>query len=321
MKDNEFDRLLSQSMKEYGHEYLHGADGPAGTGPVPVHKFRDDFISDIAVNKPKKKPGVLRCVRFAGAAAAVFVAAAALMIVPQLINRSSDITNNNIVKAPPESTVSQKAVNNTAIYDADYDSTDSVDSINDEKTNSQASAGEPGISYTSPAKQGAADPERSDRQKGEYSYNSWTDHGDSTMHEENPAYEDEPACEAPGIDYYSETENVIYTININGNAKEITPQELDTIIKALSDGISPQSRWHLSEPYTEDTLIAEITLESDPQGGRFNLKGTGYDTVNIRLFPSKAFITLTRGEDISQYHVDKTTEAYQKLSEQLSDIS
>ena len=136
MKDNEFDRLLSQSMKEYGHEYLHGADGPAGTGPVPVHKFRDDFISDIAVNKPKKKPGVLRCVRFAGAAAAVFVAAAALMIVPQLINRSSDITNNNIVKAPPESTVSQKAVNNTAIYDADYDSTDSVDSINDEKTNS-----------------------------------------------------------------------------------------------------------------------------------------------------------------------------------------
>ena len=83
MKDNEFDRLLSQSMKEYGHEYLHGADGPAGTGPVPVHKFRDDFISDIAVNKPKKKPGVLRCVRFAGAAAAVFVAAAALMIVPQ----------------------------------------------------------------------------------------------------------------------------------------------------------------------------------------------------------------------------------------------
>ena len=290
MKDNEFDRLLSQSMKEYGHEYLHGADGPAGTGPVPVHKFRDDFISDIAVNKPKKKPGVLRCVRFAGAAAAVFVAAAALMIVPQLINRSSDITNNN-------------------------------DSINDEKTNSQASAGEPGISYTSPAKQGAADPERSDRQKGEYSYNSWTDHGDSTMHEENPAYEDEPACEAPGIDYYSETENVIYTININGNAKEITPQELDTIIKALSDGISPQSRWHLSEPYTEDTLIAEITLESDPQGGRFNLKGTGYDTVNIRLFPSKAFITLTRGEDISQYHVDKTTEAYQKLSEQLSDIS
>ena len=91
MNDREFERLLNDSIKQYGGEYLHGADGPVDTGPAPEHSFREDFLSDITSASPKKgkKPVIIKLLPFIGAAAAAAVIGLSVAtIVPKLTGGS-----------------------------------------------------------------------------------------------------------------------------------------------------------------------------------------------------------------------------------------
>lgn len=81
MDDKKFDKLLSDSVKTYGHEYYKETADTKDN--VPPHSFPDGFISDIVPEKKTKKS--VWIIRLAAAAAAVFVIGMAVVLAPLII--------------------------------------------------------------------------------------------------------------------------------------------------------------------------------------------------------------------------------------------
>ncbi len=90
MKDKDFEQLLQDSIKTYGHDYLNGTDRLHDI-PVPPHTFPAQFLRDITLPSEKPQKPYLRVIRILSACAAVLVVLTAIVVVPLLLNSRQQI--------------------------------------------------------------------------------------------------------------------------------------------------------------------------------------------------------------------------------------
>ena len=98
MKDNDFEKLLQDSIKLFGHEYPE----PPTNDISETHRFPDNFLDDIIPHTKPKKPFILRHIRAISAAAAVMVIGLAAVLVAS--NTGTRNMNDMIDKTSPNST-------------------------------------------------------------------------------------------------------------------------------------------------------------------------------------------------------------------------
>lgn len=87
MNDKDFDKLLQESIREYGHTYFEETPENAG----PPHMFPADFLRDVPF-PPKKPSASLRIVRIISALAAALVLLTAVFLVPAVLSSRKEIT-------------------------------------------------------------------------------------------------------------------------------------------------------------------------------------------------------------------------------------
>ncbi len=135
MNDKEFEALLSDSVRTYGHEYFNPPDNISRE----VHRFPDGFLDDISQQQPQK-PFLLRHLRSISAMAAVLVVAvAAVLILPRIGNRSSDNTMVLTSEVPSKTASELTIVNDKEIPISETPSAIQHDSTG-EKINNAAEA-------------------------------------------------------------------------------------------------------------------------------------------------------------------------------------
>lgn len=353
MKDKEFDKLLSQSLKEHGHEYLHGADGPLETGPVPVHQFRDDFLSDIVANKPDKKKNKIKYVRFISTVAAAFVVAlAAVIIVPQLVSRKTDVVSPD-TKMPWESSVANNAAAEKASDTSSSKSTkdelgktldDSSKLPNQSAQTSRKQSDTVQISDDTPKTSEGSYKESSAKEYPAAESTPVESRHEDYPHEEvpaeEPAYED-PSQEVshdtgPSTEQSQETDNIdirtddpektgitlpediSFTMTYNGSEAAVTKNELNALTAALAGIISADN--YTETPYTETPVICDISIDSSETDGKITVNGVPFGSMSIRLYPSKLFVTISEGNESMTFCVDNTSESYNSFRTELNSI-
>lgn len=98
MTDKEFDRLLLESVRTYGHEYsvtpIHSdaAVTPLSESSVkenipadiPAHEFPPHFLDDISLTQKSEKKPVIHLIRWVSVAAAVIVLGTLIVLLPVL---------------------------------------------------------------------------------------------------------------------------------------------------------------------------------------------------------------------------------------------
>lgn len=355
MKDKEFDRLLSQSLKEHGHEYLHGADGPLERGPVPVHQFRDDFLSDIVVSKPAKKKNTIKYVRFISTVAAAFVVAlAAVIIVPQLLNRKNDVVSPGTQMPWESSSVKNAAADKAAdlnstkndelgkplndssrlpdqsaqsgnklsdIAQSSHDTDNMTEESYKERSTEEYTAAESTPVRTSeePYEQSGYEEEHS--QEISYEESAYEEKpseipqdNDPSLGDDMPVHTDDPAETVITL-----PEDISFTMIYNGSAAAITKNELNALTAALSEIISADN--YTDVPYPEAPVICDISIDSRTASGRITVNEEPFESMSIKLYPSKLFVTLTDGGKSMTFCVDSTNESFMNFRAELTAIS
>ena len=119
MTDQEFERLISESVRQFGDQYEEYDDSK--------HVFSEDFDNSIkAVCKKKQKTKILRFVKIASSIAAVMVIGVIGIIVFRVNNKT-----NNTVSTASSAVVSDKISSNAS--EKTEDSNKNIDTINDTK--------------------------------------------------------------------------------------------------------------------------------------------------------------------------------------------
>lgn len=112
MKDNEFEKLLQDSIQLYGHEYPELPTNDISE----IHRFPDNFIDDILPHTKPKKPFILRHIRaFSAAAAVMVIGLAAVMIFSK---SGANNTSNMIDKSVRQNSSVSMIENENAVQDS-----------------------------------------------------------------------------------------------------------------------------------------------------------------------------------------------------------
>ncbi len=112
MKDNEFEKLLQDSIRLYGHEYPELPTNDISE----IHRFPDNFIDDILPHTKPKKPFILRHIRAISAAAAVMVIGLAAVMI--FSKSGTNNMNNMIDKSAKQNSSVSIIENNTAAQES-----------------------------------------------------------------------------------------------------------------------------------------------------------------------------------------------------------
>lgn len=112
MKDNEFEKLLQDSIQLYGHEYPELPTNDISE----IHRFPDNFIDDILPHTKPKKPFILRHIRAISAAAAVMVIGLAAVMI--FSKSGTNNMNNMIDKSAKQNSSVSIIENNTAAQES-----------------------------------------------------------------------------------------------------------------------------------------------------------------------------------------------------------
>ncbi len=299
MKDNEFERLLNDSIKQYGSEYYHGADGPIDTGPAPMHVFRDDFLSDIVISPKKpKKPLIIRLLPFIGSAAAVAVIGIFVAtIAPKL-------TSENIT-APG----SLPTASSTSKFIGALDR--SPDNNNTDKTDRESSA----VNAVS----ASVSPSRSD----EFSNGGKSAYEQTSEYYETPA-EETPSSSTPSYSPVSPQNNripdstvctVFYnkrTLKNNGSFNTLLAEQLGNIM-------TDDYEWYSSVPVGSAPAYAEIYLTASTEAMTIN--GSSYRMITVMVSRDEILITAYRDNGTDYYDCDFSDRNYAGLTGLIDTLS
>ncbi len=266
MKDKDFDRLLNDSIKQYGHEYYHGADGPVDTGPAPVHYFRDDFLSDINVSEKPKKPVILKILPYLSAAAAVVIVVAAVTILPKILSGRSGISTTspwNIASdlSPKESTAEGTSiVSQTSLPFSNNEAAHYDDEYNDTASRS--------VSY-----QNAYETEDTDRA------NHAVEPGKSASSVPSPS---------AGITVIPDSVSI--TVIFKEKELSLSGAELKALFNPVSEIMTSDYLSYVPDRLADTGDLGTISITSNGTD-KVIIKNLPYDTLNISIGSSEIFIT------------------------------
>ena len=318
MKDKDFDRLLTQSLREYGHEYLHGGDIPAQDGPVPVHSFPEDFLSDIEAgfNEKKKKPLPFRLAGFASAAAAVFLVAVALVIVPKLINNSSNVSDTNM-KMPWEISSSTSQTNNLNPSTSISENKAGIGTKSTSKDLDFDSIKDGSSSYSIPA--------RSDNipaKEGETIASEQSRFADPEI-----AYENQPSssAETPSdthktpVNQVSLPDNIGCELFFNGNATELSKTGLYSLMQAAAGMMTDKYLLGSDDHEPIQPPTAELIVRSNNPAISIVIGQREYSEIDIKAYTDGAvYITAKSGDSTlsfgSQWNDSEVTQLFDAFS-------
>ena len=319
MKDKEFDRLLSQSLKEYGHEYLHGADGPIETGPVPVHRFRDDFLSDIVTGKPEKKKNTSRYVRMISAVAAAFIVAmAAVIIAPQLTGSKNKVASPD-VKMPWESSSAQNAAADRS-GSSNTDANELGKPLNDKaqisKSSSQA-VRESSLPIQSSKKTDTA----YEAAPFEDSLNETPTKSPSQNEIHEAADPDSNTIQNSGEGFILPYRPICNEPVYHGNivSRELTREELQSIADPLYPMISEGCLSNTDGSDSSEQLIFSITIGS-AAGEHITINDFPIGSMSIFLYPSELIVRTDTDDTKTFFRTDSSSIVYKSFVSAIDDI-
>lgn len=302
MKDKDFDRLLTDSIKQYGSEYYHGADGPIDTGNAPVHRFREDFLDDITISHKPKKPVIIKLLPFIGAAAAAAVIGlSAVSIVPKLMRSSEHGT-------PGSAWVADDDKQQNGSYTQSYNTADSVSDGSDTNRSDiskieTAQSGKNTNNETSRNEEIAFEQEEDyDIHSGKSSYSA------SSIPSPSPAYDNTVL-----------TNDAHYTVKYNNIILTPAKSDLNLLSSCIGSIMTDNYIWYSSSPISQAAGIAEIDIS--PLSGKLTVNGVSYDSITVTLNRDEVFIKAVSGSTAEYYECDFSDANYTALKNALSTLA
>ena len=305
MKDNEFERLLNDSIKQYGSEYYHGADGPIDTSPAPAHVFRDDFLSDIVISPKKpKKPLIIKLLPVIGAAAAaVVIGICVATIVPKLTNGPAiaDSSDNGISQVSFGMAVS-----------APYNDTSKA--IGDSSTKNAVSEG----NLPSHSENIKSD-EYSNGGKTAYEHTSEYNGTAAEEPAEEPAVSSFTPAYSPPYTRSSIPGSVNCTVIRNNIMLTVNDSEKTKLAEYLCNIMTDDYEWYSSVPVSSAPAFANMVLTSVNEA--ITINGSSYRMITVMVSSDEILITAYTDNSTEYYDCDFSDRNYAGLNSFIDMIS
>ncbi len=290
MNDREFDTLLSESLHTYGHEYLHGADGPLETGPAPVHQFPDNFLDDVFPQK-KKKPVILRLMPYIAATAALFVITVAVVLAAQFGSGGDDGFVGMV------GTVNSQAANDADKSISSYDASgmpsypdtaqNAASAINDTRDASYLHSTDSYIGKNGEVYDVREDPD--------------------TAYE---AADSTPNADAAIDDAKGTSQTYRSEITYNGERKTSYSYVNEALVKASAALMTDKYHIYSSLPVDSGTVILKAVISPENSGETIQSKGMKCSTLTIIMTENALTVTAVTEDGIENYLIPSDSTDY-----------